>query len=396
MQKKQAMKEANGIRMQTLAAKYPDIVEANLTQPLDHFDPNNTITFQQRYWYSLRHYKPEAGKATPIFVLDSGETDAVGRLPFLDHGILDILANATGGIGVVLEHRYYGESYPNRMDLGPGETWGVDQLRWLNNRQALEDSAQFVQRMSFPEANNSNLTAPHQPVIYYGGSYPGGRAAHMRVLYPGLIFGAIASSAVVVAIEEFPDYFYPISRGAQQDCSQAIQSSIAWMDKILAPEPWKGQHQTKQDASKVNELKALFGLQDLQDTVDFANLLAYPLGNFQALNWDQSVSSDAFAQFCTTLVGSSSGPVSPAPQRRDYDHQTVFDTSTSASLSIPEVVQNYATYIKKTLVEPCKADNGTVEECFGTQDWSDYNNATALSDSLSWTFQYCSTVSITL
>ena len=30
------------------------------------------------------------------------------RLPFLDTGIVEILARATGGIGIVLEHRYYG------------------------------------------------------------------------------------------------------------------------------------------------------------------------------------------------------------------------------------------------------------------------------------------------
>ena len=30
------------------------------------------------------------------------------RLPFLDTGIVEILARATNGVGIVLEHRYYG------------------------------------------------------------------------------------------------------------------------------------------------------------------------------------------------------------------------------------------------------------------------------------------------
>ena len=383
------------------APSYPDIIEANLTQPLDHFDSAHKVTFPQRYWYSLRHYKPVQGKPTPIFVLDSGETDASGRLPYLDHGILDILANATGGIGVILEHRYYGKSFPSRKDLGPGKTWGVDELRWLNNRQALQDSARFVQKMRFPEAGNENLTALHQPVIYYGGSYPGARAAHMRVLYPDLIFGAIASSAVVAAIEEFPDYMYPISRGAQQDCAQAIQSAVAWIDRIVAPEPWLGQHQRKQDKKKVAQLKDLFGLAKLENTADFANLLSYPLGSFQSLNWDPSVSSDQFADFCTALVGKPSGPVSPAPQRRSAllgngGEQAFFGARDSGSLKVPAVVENYARFIRDTFVDPCTADNTTVEACFGTQDWSAYNNATELSDTLSWTFQYCSTVRMSL
>ena len=38
-------------------------------------------------------------------MIDGGETSGEDRLPFLDTGIADIIAKATGGIGVVLEHR---------------------------------------------------------------------------------------------------------------------------------------------------------------------------------------------------------------------------------------------------------------------------------------------------
>jgi len=34
--------------------------------------------------------------------------DMQDRLQFLDTGIVEILTRATGGVGVVLEHRYYG------------------------------------------------------------------------------------------------------------------------------------------------------------------------------------------------------------------------------------------------------------------------------------------------
>lgn len=60
---------------------------------------------------------------------------------------------------------------------------------------------------------SEDLTAPNTPWIYYGvsacatytssafspitqGSYAGARAAHMRVLYPELVYGAIASSGM--------------------------------------------------------------------------------------------------------------------------------------------------------------------------------------------------------
>ena len=74
-------------------------------QPLDHFSKSSE-TWRQRYWVNDRHYKPKSGKAAPVIVIDGGETSGENRLPFLDTGIAEILARATGGIGVVLEHRY--------------------------------------------------------------------------------------------------------------------------------------------------------------------------------------------------------------------------------------------------------------------------------------------------
>jgi hypothetical protein len=78
--------------------------------------------------------------------------------------------------------------------------------RWLNNEQALEDSAKFMRNVRF-ENINEELTARKAPWIVrvpsptsycscrvLWGSYAGARAAHMRVLYPDLVFGAIASS----------------------------------------------------------------------------------------------------------------------------------------------------------------------------------------------------------
>ena len=77
-------------------------------QPLDHFaEANATETWRQRYWVNTRHYVP--GPSTPVFVLDGGETSGVDRLPFLDTGIMEILARATGGVGIVLEHRCVGQ-----------------------------------------------------------------------------------------------------------------------------------------------------------------------------------------------------------------------------------------------------------------------------------------------
>ena len=73
-------------------------------QPLDHFS-NDSRTWKQRYWVNDKHYDPTGSKPVPVIVIDGGETSGEDRIPFLDTGIAQILANATGGIGVVLEHR---------------------------------------------------------------------------------------------------------------------------------------------------------------------------------------------------------------------------------------------------------------------------------------------------
>ena len=90
----------------TAAAAVPEFPVETFTQPLDHFYNSTEATFPQRFWVNSRHYKPRPG--APVIVIDGGETNGEDRLPFLDTGIADILARATGGVGVVLEHRYYG------------------------------------------------------------------------------------------------------------------------------------------------------------------------------------------------------------------------------------------------------------------------------------------------
>jgi hypothetical protein len=99
-----------GVSQIPLAAAVPKFRAETFTQPLDHFYNSTDATFPQRFWVNSRHYKPRPG--APVIVIDGGETSGEGRLPFLDTGIADILARATGGVGVVLEHRYYGAFFP--------------------------------------------------------------------------------------------------------------------------------------------------------------------------------------------------------------------------------------------------------------------------------------------
>jgi Serine carboxypeptidase S28 len=140
----------------------------NFSVPVDHFPndpkyaPHSTDTFQLRYWYDATYYKPGG----PVIVLESGETSGVGRLPYLQKGILHQLIEATNGIGVVLEHRYYGTSFP-MPDLS------TENLRFLDTQQALADAAYFGKNIVFEGLEGEKLTADDTAWIAYGGSYAG-------------------------------------------------------------------------------------------------------------------------------------------------------------------------------------------------------------------------------
>lgn len=315
-------------------------------QPVSHFDSSVNGTFCQRFWYDDRYYK-EGG---PVYLLDGGETSGADRLPFLQQGILQILSNATNGLGIVLEHRYYGESVPL-------PSFSTDDLRFLNNAEALEDSANFIKQFSLPSYKADTFNHTKTPWIYYGGSYAGARAAHMRVQYPDLVWGAIASSAVTHAQIDFPQYFDPIQQYGPPECIAAIESSVKAIDAILdLPGP----------AGKF--LKRMFGLEELEDD-DFADVLQSPLGAWQAQNWNPKVGSHAFQGFCDALLDGHAG-------------------SSIGLIKVPAAVVNYAKYIKENIVSQCPEEAG-IEACFGS-----HNDEVYLADDLDqvwrlWMFQVC-------
>jgi len=156
----------------------------NISVPVDHFhnesmyEPHSDATFSLRYWFDATYYE-DGG---PVIVLQGGETSGAGRLPYLQKGIVYQLAKATGGIGVILEHRYYGKSLPT-PDLS------TENLRFLTTEQALADQAYFAQNIIFPGLENKNLTAPNTAYIGYGGSYAGAFVAFLRTQYPEVFWG---------------------------------------------------------------------------------------------------------------------------------------------------------------------------------------------------------------
>ena len=83
----------------------------------------------------------------------------------------------------------------------------------------------------------------------------------MRVLYPDLVFGAIASSGVVHATVDDWYYFDIIREFAPADCMARVAEAVDEVDALL-------ERPETHDA-----VKAVFGLQNLTYDPDFASLL---------------------------------------------------------------------------------------------------------------------------
>lgn len=170
-------------------------------QHIDHFPsspryaPHTNATFQQRYFFDDTYYQPGG----PVYLYIGGETSGNSRFSNLETGIIQILMQATNGLGVILENRYYGESYPFN-------TSSTDELAYLTTEQTIADNVFFATHATFPGVNATDLTAPNTPWILYGGSLAGAQTAFSIKQYGNVLYGGIASSGVIHAVLAYPQW----------------------------------------------------------------------------------------------------------------------------------------------------------------------------------------------
>jgi Serine carboxypeptidase S28 len=349
--------------------------EHNLSVPIDHFhndsmyEPHSDGMFNLRYWFDASQYAPGG----PVILLESGETSGVGRLPFLQKGIVAILAKATHGVGVILEHRYYGTSFPT-PDLS------IENLRFLTTDQALADTAYFAQNVVFSGMEDQNLTASKVPWIAYGGSYAGAFVAFLRVLYPNAFWGAISSSGVTEAIYDYWDYYEPIQKYGPPDCIATTQNLTNVVDNILIGHA---------NSSLVSDLKGSFDLSNVTYDNDFAYLLSFGISGWQGRNWDPAVNDPSFSEYCDNItsndilypeISSMARSVRNLLSAADYGGQQ--DILTNRML-------NWIGYVNATQVVPCAKKNQTQDQCFSTHNQTYYNQDDLSQSWRSWPYQYC-------
>ncbi|CEJ91941.1 hypothetical protein VHEMI07623 [[Torrubiella] hemipterigena] len=346
-----------------------------IDMPINHFPsssryaPDPNTTFKQRYVFDSTYYKPGG----PVFLYIGGETSVESRFSNLASGIIKVLMSRTNGLGVILENRYYGESFPFA-------TTSTDELRFLTNEQTIADNAYFAQHAQFPGVNSTSINAPQTPWILYGGSLAGAQTAFSLKQYggdDGVLWGGIASSATTKASHTYAEWYDQYQRYGPQDCIGYLNGIVSTIDKVF----------DYGSAADIREMKSLFGLEALTDHRDFAMTIAFPLGGpdsyptatWQELNWVPGHSSNQIFNFCSNITNDE------APESiRSVDLALSKYTNGEPLPGLG----NYADYIRKHIVPLCKSGEIGSSACFGTQNATYWAN-TENGDDRSYLYTTC-------
>ncbi|XP_051226905.1 uncharacterized protein [Lolium perenne] len=197
-------------------------------QRLDHFSfpgVGDEEFFQQRYL--VGRADGWAGPGGPIFFYCGNEGDIAWFAA--NSGLVWEAAPRFAALVVFAEHRYYGESMPFGSKHKAYNS--SRSLAHLTAEQALADYAVLLTDLK------SNLSAEASPVVLFGGSYGGMLAAWMRLKYPHISVGALASSAPILQFEDIvpPTIFYDlVSNDFKREslgCFQTIRDSWKELDE---------------------------------------------------------------------------------------------------------------------------------------------------------------------
>ncbi|KAI1822733.1 serine carboxypeptidase S28-domain-containing protein [Xylaria intraflava] len=350
----------------------PSYTEYNLSTPIDHFhndtlyEPHSNGSYNMRYWFDAQFYKPGG----PVFVLCSGEDSGIDRLPYLQKGIIYQLAKATNGLGVVLEHRYYGTSFPT-------EDLSTESLRFLTTDQALADTAYFANHVKFAGLEHIDFSPEKTPYIAYGGSYAGSFVAILRKLYPDTYYGAISSSGVPEAIWDYWQYYEAAAVYGPPACINNTQKITDVIDGILIG---------KKGTQYVSQLKNIFGLPNVTADADFASAISGGIAGLQSLNWDPAVSSNSFFDYCD-IVSSTELKYPETEQLRESVNEIITVAGHGDEV---EALSNYMlNYIGYYLPNSNSCNSADQNECFGTSNTTFYAEDDLSQSWRSWPYQYC-------
>eukprot|EP01119_Soliformovum_irregulare_P025979 TRINITY_DN976_c0_g1_i1.p1 TRINITY_DN976_c0_g1~~TRINITY_DN976_c0_g1_i1.p1 ORF type:complete len:478 (-),score=104.81 TRINITY_DN976_c0_g1_i1:87-1496(-) len=237
--------------------EYNDFPNNWFTQTMDHFNPQDLRTWNQRYLMNQAYTQNPA--TDPIFVQIGGE----GPIDDRDVSLFQIgnYAQKYNANIFALEHRFYGQSQPF-SDLS------TQNLAYLTSEQALADTADFILGMR----QQYNLSGP---VVTFGCSYSGALAAWFRMKYPTVTLGSVASSAPILAVLDFYEYDEVVDASLSifgTQCVSRISEAVSAVQSML------------QTPSGISKLETLFNTcAPLMTSLDIQNFASLLMGNFQGV-----------------------------------------------------------------------------------------------------------------
>jgi hypothetical protein len=348
------------------------IIEEYIELPIDAFAASKNQpysyhgTFYNRYWVSSRAYKP----GSPVFIYDVGESDASTNALFRlqdPSSFFRQLVEQYNGIGIVWEHRFYGNSSPTPVDVNtPPEDFA-----FLTTEQSLADVDRFAWQFRRAEINFT-LTPDKTPWVFVGGSYPGMRAAFMRKRYPETIFAAWASSAPVQAKIDQSVYYEPMWRGLHKygfgNCTRDIQAAVRYMDHIM-----DGKNTSTSDALKVMFL----GLgAEKNSHAAFADALTTIFATWMSYGVEGSV--QGLRRFCDWIETDTDGLKPVIASADGWSRTKGPQWVTQRWASYPWFASNVNQYLDTS----CSGRDNIAGSC-------DLNQKFAEPNMISWTWQYC-------
>ncbi|KAJ3276193.1 hypothetical protein HDV01_005641 [Terramyces sp. JEL0728] len=195
-------------------------------QPQDHFDKKNKNTWLQKFFIDQRYFKENG----PVILELGGEGPVSGQ--YVNYQLETQLAKRYNALHIILEHRYYGTNSSQPVENIDYQNPKKAQFKYLTAEQALEDAANFIRNYKLPF--NASVW------VTFGGSYSGALSAWMRHLYPDLVYAAHASSAPVLAKEDYWEYGHavqvglPLTNGGSDACAKGWHRAVKLYDHYLA------------------------------------------------------------------------------------------------------------------------------------------------------------------
>ncbi|KAL4804013.1 serine carboxypeptidase S28-domain-containing protein [Aspergillus unguis] len=345
------------------AATQADIPAEYVTLPIDHDNPSFG-TFQNRFWVSEEYYEPGG----PVIMYDTGELNAETSTSHLtsDFSFFPRLLKEFNAIGIIWEHRYYGDSlpYPVHPATPP------DHFRYLTTSQALADIPVFAENFTRPDLPHVDLTPKSTPWVMVGGSYAGARAALARNEYPDTIFASFASSGPVEARVDMSAYYKQVYQAMVANgfgnCARDIHAALHYIDDQLS-----------RNGTSAAIKKLFFGEgAEYNSNEDFTASLATIFGYFQSQGFEGG--KDSLDEFCRHMeldpsTGQYAGSEGLAPRHgNEY------------------LAKRWAAW--PVFTEMVNANTGT--NCRGldksTERSCKLNPPPSDPSSIAWSWQYCS------